>query len=62
MRWPAMPRGDALRRLHGGLDRAGTGTPATLVLIIASGYSYQRSDGVSVAPGEERGRAASIQG
>ena len=47
----AVERGaGTLRRLHDKLDRARTGDPASLMVIIAGGYAYQRPDGVCVVP------------
>ncbi len=40
----------SLRRLLAKLDRARTGDPAKLVVITATGYAYERPDGVAVAP------------
>ncbi len=40
----------SLRRLHDKLDRARTGDPVKLVVVTASGYAYERPDGVAVAP------------
>ena len=40
----------ALRRLCDKLDHAKTGPPARLMVITASGYAYERPDGVGVAP------------
>ena len=41
---------ESLRRLLAKLDRAKTGDPAKLVVITATGYAYERPDGVAVAP------------
>ena len=39
-----------LRRLRDKLDRDKTGDPAKLMVITASGYAYERPDGVCVVP------------
>ena len=41
---------ESLRRLLAKLDRAKTGDPAKLVVITATGYAYERPDGVAVVP------------
>ena len=47
----AIDRGaKTLRRLHDKLDRTKNGDPATLMVITAGGYAYERPDGVCVVP------------
>ena len=41
---------EALLRLRDMLDHNRTGLPARLVVIVATGYAYERPDGVCVVP------------